>query len=253
MNYMFESYYSAEYPVMEVFCRPGIMLREGADVYKLCRFGGWDELSTRIYADLNIHYIGRRGKSSDMLISRVPVEHVEDLKGMKIRMSGVIAKGLDYLGASTVFISPDEMYTALSSGLVDGTDMSSIEEGIPTGYYEIAKYVVVPPLARVNTTVMVANMDFWNTLSEADKALMEQIFYYITGVVLPMKEEYNDTILKEQVIKDYGITFNYWDDEDQEKWGEALVASFDQFPDDPDWAEAWQLMEDYCKQMGYIS
>ena len=52
--------------------------------------------------------------------TKKPVEKIEDLKGLKIRSVGTMAKSLAIIGASPVSMPMPDVYSALSKGIIDG-------------------------------------------------------------------------------------------------------------------------------------
>ncbi len=246
--YMWLSYYGGTYPVLGLFNYP-VGLRMPADAWSLDKEGGWDELAEKVWAKLNIHFIGNSAKQSDSLVSRVPISSMDDLEGMKLRSSDLNAKAMELLGASTVFIQDAaEIYTSLASGLIDATDNYDVANYYDTGYYEVAKYWMMPPLTAVVQSTFVANMDFWNSLSSADKRLIEVAHAYATDYTRRTNDYRLDLILAE-VQAEYGVTLGYWSDADQAKWANALTEAFERHPEDPDWVEAYELLEAHCEKI----
>jgi len=246
LNWMWVAYYGETYPVLSLFNRP-IGLREPGDAWGLDKQGGWDELAQEVWAKWNIHYIGHSPKKSDALVSRVPVPTIEDLKGLKVRSLELNAEAMESLGVSTVFLPPEECYTALSSGLIDATDVYDLVTAYEVGLNEVAKYWVTPPLSAVVQSSFVANMDFWNSLSDADKHLIETSYLYAAQVNGHMLTSQIKSALAEAQAK--GVTVTQWSDADQKKWGDALAEVFERYPDDPEWTEAWELLQAYCEKI----
>lgn len=251
LNFIGEYRWMDTVPVFNLF-RTAIGVRDTQDIYKLCRFGGWQELSERLYADeFNLVYLARCAVPTDMLISRVPIPHIEDVKGLKMRSLGVSAKIFDSLGAKTLFLPPEECFTALASGLIDATDVLSVMSYYDQGWYEIAKYWVWPALHNyVAGMAFVANVDFWNSLSPGDQVLIKQTWEYIM-FRREEKTRYRERILVSKVVEEHGVTMHYWDENDLKKYGEGLLKAFERYDDDPWWSEAFELLEKYKEEMGY--
>ncbi len=236
-------------PVYNLFRTGG--LRTPEDMVLITEYGGWGDLMTRFYASMDLVYIDRRAKVSDVLISRVPIPHLKDIKDLKVRSVGLGAKAFDKLGAATTFITPEEVYSALGSGLIDATDMEDVMGYWSKGFYEVAKYWIWPPLQNaIGATAFVANEDFWDSLPDGYKTLLAIVFRHVAD---KQNREFSYKALK--VLSDvqtmYGVTVTYWDDEDLKLWSETQAEVFDRYPDDPWWSEAWDLLEQYQVDMGY--
>jgi TRAP-type mannitol/chloroaromatic compound transport system substrate-binding protein len=245
----YEGYYTEEQPVFDLFSKP-IVLRGPEDIWKLWKLGGMTELADKVYGKINIHYIARRGKSSDAMVSTKPCPQVENLKGIKFRSKGTMAEALTLLGASAIFTDPGEDYTNLSSGLIDACDPDTYYNNMMSGIHEVAKYTVYPPLTSVLTVVLLANQDFWNTLSPAEQSVMEKVWWYI-GDCENHLCQYEEKATFKKLTTEMGVTINYWNDASQKKWSDALAQTMKTVPDDPDWAEGWQLIQDYMEYVGY--
>ncbi|MBT8206171.1 MAG: TRAP transporter substrate-binding protein [Eudoraea sp.] len=103
-----------------------------------------------------------------------PIEHPDDLKGLKIRvMESVTAMDMvRSMGGSPTPISWGELYTSLQQGVVDGA-----ENNPPSFYlsrhYEVCKYYSLNE-HTFSPDVLIAGTHFWNQLSEHEKAWLEE-------------------------------------------------------------------------------
>lgn len=68
-----------------------------------------------------------------------PVTKIEDIKGMKTRVTGTMELGFDELGSSPVFMPATEAYTAMERGTVDGVTFP-FTSFTPYQIEEIANY-----------------------------------------------------------------------------------------------------------------
>ena len=73
----------------------------------------------REVADTHLLYVHAHGPG--ILATKKPVRNLEDLKGMKIRATGLSAKIVEALGAVAVGMAQPDTYEALQKGVVDGT------------------------------------------------------------------------------------------------------------------------------------
>jgi TRAP-type mannitol/chloroaromatic compound transport system substrate-binding protein len=105
---------------------------------------------------------------------RNPIESLDDLKGLKIRFSGLGGMVLNKIGASATLMAGGEIFAALEKGTLDATEysMPAIDEML--GFHKIAKYNLFPGWHQPSTsTHLLINLDKWNDLSTADQALFE--------------------------------------------------------------------------------
>lgn len=104
------------------------------------------------------------------LHSNKKVQTHEDFKGLKLRTSGAWAEIASDLGASTIVMPGAEVYTSLDRGVIDATEWGSPEINKPTGFTDIAKYVVVPGMHQPGGVLECeVNKEVWAGLSEEDQ------------------------------------------------------------------------------------
>ncbi|MEE4287119.1 MAG: TRAP transporter substrate-binding protein [Mariniphaga sp.] len=103
-----------------------------------------------------------------------PIEHPDDLAGMKIRvMNSVTAVGMvRALGGSATPISWGELYTALQSGVVDGAE-NNPPSLYTSRHYEVCKYYSLDEHTTI-PDVLVISQVIWDKLSDQEKEWIQQ-------------------------------------------------------------------------------
>ncbi|WP_366194813.1 TRAP transporter substrate-binding protein DctP [Meridianimarinicoccus marinus] len=115
------------------------------------------------------------------LHSKKPVSTLEDLQGLKMRTAGAWLEISSELGASPVTMAGGEVYTSLERGTIDATEWGSLYENVAPGFYQIAKYVVVPGVHQpVAPYELVINDSAWKALSEHDKDMVQMAAELVT-------------------------------------------------------------------------
>ena len=123
-----------------------------------------------------------------------PIEHLNDLKGMKMRTAAKYDKMMKKLGIIPVTVQFGETYTALQRGLVDGF-------GWPTlgprqwGWLDYCKYVIDIPFYTRQNTFIVFNLKTWN---ELPKAVQDKILDITIKFEPEMKAYFEKEIEKEE-------------------------------------------------------
>jgi C4-dicarboxylate-binding protein DctP len=102
-----------------------------------------------------------------------PLHHVADFKGLKMRIqsSKVLDAQMRALGAIPQVMAFSELYQALQSGVVDGT------EGVPSNFYtqkiyEVQKHMTLSYHGHLAYAVIV-NKKFWDGLPEDLRTILE--------------------------------------------------------------------------------
>ncbi len=139
--------------------------------------GGGIELAREAYAKWDIYYIGHHMYTfgGESIVSRVPIRTLDDAKGLKIRAPELLAPVWDAMGADVLTIPGAEVYTALSTGLIEASDWSSPAANFRLGYAEICPYYSRPgDYYQGGWGDLMINMDTWNELPDDLKAILEQ-------------------------------------------------------------------------------
>ncbi len=108
------------------------------------------------------------------LMRTKPVHTVDDLKGMKIRISSAISTRVaEQLGFVPISLPIGEVYQAMEKGVIDGSLLSY--ELLPARRLgEVTKSITHVPLVT-DAFFMVMNKDTWNSLSAEHKAVIDSV------------------------------------------------------------------------------
>lgn len=142
---------------------------------------------------VNAQYLGRfHNMLKFTFFSNKLIKSIDDIKGMKIRVMPLYIPFFRALGASPVTIPPDEIYTAMERGVVDGFMYVNVGPA-SWGLHEVTKYSIEPGVFQMEPATMV-NMDRWKKIPPDLQALMMEIMQdmeYIASmrnVMLEQKE-----------------------------------------------------------------
>lgn len=152
---------------------------------------------------------------------RVP----EDLKGLKIRVQDMKSQTdmLTALGGTPVAMSYGDVYTALSTGIIDGTENN--ETALTTGKHgEVCKVYSVDQHAMI-PDVMVMSAKVWNNIAPEDQEIILQCAHDATE----WHKEAWDEAVNEAITEaeDMGVEFVY--DVDKEAFREATAGMIDEY------------------------
>jgi TRAP-type mannitol/chloroaromatic compound transport system substrate-binding protein len=98
------------------------------------------------------------------MMSKKEVQNLEDIKKLKVRAAGTMAKMLHRVGVGTTFIPFAEIYQAMSRGTIDATVSGSHAENYLQNLHEVAKYMVEPDFSSAQTLEILVNLDQWNAM-----------------------------------------------------------------------------------------
>jgi TRAP-type transport system periplasmic protein len=131
-------------------------------------------------SDVKVLYLHAHGPG--LLHTKKPVKKLEDLKGMKIRATGLSAKIVKALGGVPVAMPQGGTYEALKKGVVEGT-FGPMEVLKGWKQAEVIKYTTECYSVGYTTTFFVVmNLDKWNALPADVKTVFDEVSDKYTDV-----------------------------------------------------------------------
>jgi len=165
------AYTRGKFPLTEVIDLP-LGYKSGVAATRLINLYR-SKFQPKEFDEVKVMYLHAHGPG--LLHTKKPVRRLEDLKGMKIRSTGLSAKVAAALGGVPVAMPMGDTYDSLSRGVVDGS-MSPMEalEGWKWG--EVVKYTSESFGAAYSTGFFVVmNKEKWNSLPPAVQKVIEQV------------------------------------------------------------------------------
>ena len=105
---------------------------------------------------------------------RKEINGPEDLQGLKFRMPGLGGRVLGELGVSVQNLPGGEIYQALASGAIDGTEWVGPWSDEKVGFQEIAKFYYTAGMHEPSAGLSVAtNLEVYESLTPSQKAAIE--------------------------------------------------------------------------------
>jgi TRAP-type C4-dicarboxylate transport system substrate-binding protein len=125
------------------------------------------------FDEVQVMYL--HGHGPGILHSKKPIEKLEDVKGLKIRCTGMAAKIAGALGATPVAMPMGDTYDALSRGVVDAS-MAPQEALQGWKWGEVVKYTTEDWGASYSTGMFVVmNKQKWNAIPPDLQKIIEKI------------------------------------------------------------------------------
>jgi len=124
------------------------------------------------FDNVNLKMLGATAYAAFNLYTNKPVRTVDDLKGLKLRAQGEQADTLERAGATIVWTPFMETYTALDTGLIDGS-CCSWPTILNMRFNDVVTYATRGINIGITPDINVVNMDRWNELPDDIKAAIE--------------------------------------------------------------------------------
>jgi TRAP-type mannitol/chloroaromatic compound transport system substrate-binding protein len=212
---------------------------------------GFEDMLREEAAEHGVYWATDKVYQTEM-VTKKPIESVNDLESLKIRSSGALEKFLDDAGAATSYISGAELYTALDSGIVDAAHWGAAQGAYSMSLYEVAKYHVKPSLNVAGTDVMIVSQKALDNLpdgmAEVVKEALAEQFWFRTN-----EYEHKEKVTLQKAVKEEGVQINTLPQDVQDHMMEAAQAFWDEEAKTSDnAAKAVEMVKDYLRQLGRL-
>lgn len=111
------------------------------EMYSWFYYGGGLELMKEEFKKFNI--LALPGGNTGLQMGgwfKKEIKTIDDLKGLKMRISGLGGEVMSKLGVTVTLIVPGELYTALDRGTIDALELVGPSMDYTMGFYKIAPY-----------------------------------------------------------------------------------------------------------------
>jgi len=139
------------------------------------QFHGGKELLEETFHPYNVHPISCGTISPETAgWFRNEITSVDDLQGLRFRAAGVGGEIMAEFGMSVTLLPGGELYQALETGVLDGTEFSLPTVDEQLGFYQVADYLYLPGWHQPSTNqFLYINLDTWNGLEDQSRATIE--------------------------------------------------------------------------------
>ncbi len=162
----FQSMHAGEFPagVVEIGLPGGTA--DTDELTTLFHEKGWAPILTEAYGEHGLKWLEPYIQPPVYVLTKTPINSIEDFKGLKLRAPGAYGKFLRNLGASPVSLAWGEIYTSLATGVIDGSIGSNMIDHRDGNHVEVAQYMYKLPLAGAQVLPIVVNQKAWDKLSD---------------------------------------------------------------------------------------
>jgi TRAP-type C4-dicarboxylate transport system substrate-binding protein len=182
-------------------------------------------ISPKELDDVKVLYIHAHGPG--LLSTKTPVRKLEDVRGMKIRSTGLSAKVVEALGGVPVAMPQPDTYEALQKGVVEGT-FTPIETLKGWRQAEVIDYTTQCTGVGYTTAMFVVmNLEKWNALPKNLKKVMEEVseeWVTVHGEAWDKSDEEGRTYTLRQ-----GNEIIPLSDEENRRWAEAVQPIIEEY------------------------
>ncbi|KZM44255.1 C4-dicarboxylate ABC transporter substrate-binding protein [Marinomonas sp. SBI22] len=228
MGAPFQSMHAGELPagVVEIGLPGGT--EDAGELYALFHKKGWGEVLEKAYGSQGMVWLEPYIQPPVYIITKEPIQSVEDFKGMKIRAPGAYGKFLRNLGASPVSLAWSEIYTSLATGVIDGSIGSNLIDHRDGNHVEVAKYMYPLPLAGAQVLPIVVNRGAWRKLPDDLKAAVRKATEIHAQKQLEKSRQWESEALEMMISQ--GLKWSpAASDQDKQAWAQAGSGLWDEY------------------------
>jgi TRAP-type mannitol/chloroaromatic compound transport system substrate-binding protein len=132
---------------------------------------GMLEKTREIYKKFGLFYVGPIQHDANIIHSKQPINNLDDLKGLKMRLpGGMVAEVFAEFGVAAVSLPGSDIFPALEKGTIDAADYVGPAVNWELGFSQVTKYILMGPpgvmsvYQPVDLMDLTVNLRAWNAL-----------------------------------------------------------------------------------------
>lgn len=171
------SYFAGKEPAFGLIANPVGAWSDPEQMLDFMENGGGKELMNTLMEPYGLHFIGATTPGLEAFLSKVPLEGVDDLKGLKMRApEGMVQKVFAAAGAAPVNLPGSEVFTSLDKGVIDAADYTVFSTNHAQGMHDIATHPVYPGFHSMPLVEVSINKATWDALpTDLQEALEDSV------------------------------------------------------------------------------
>lgn len=214
MGHTHPDYQMGSVPVGELEGAPylfGNLKEEMAAIY---RYGLGDIYKEAFEKRYRIKVLGFQADDCGALMFTKDVKNLNDMKGLNINVLDPYATFLNELtGASSVYMGPEELYTALSRNVIQGVEYGGAKAMFDMSLHEVTKSFLLPRHQVAYFPFYFINKRAWEKLPANQQSILVNAVQANTVYMASFYAEKEQEALKTMADK-HGIKVNHLPEED---------------------------------------
>lgn len=168
------SYFSGKDPAFGLIANPVGAWSDPQEMFDFMSKGGGNALMNEMLEPYGLHFIGATTPGLEAFVSKVPIDTVDGLKGLKLRApEGLVQQVFAAAGAAPVNLPGSEVFTALDKGVIEAADYSAFSTNQAQGLNDIALHPIYPGFHSMPLVEISMNKGKWDALPAEIKTAFE--------------------------------------------------------------------------------
>ena len=212
------SYFTGKDPAFALIGNPVGAYSSPEELRAFFDDGGGTELYNEIVEPYGVHFIGPAAQTPESVPSKIPIDSVEDLQGVKMRApEGMVQSAFADAGASPVNLPQSEIFTSLDKGVISAADATTLATNHSMGLHDVAKHPIYPGFHSLPLNEVSITLSTWESMSEEDRQLLtDAVAQYAVDLAATMRER--DEAVAEELRASDDVTLHAWSEEEKRKF-----------------------------------
>ncbi|QFT70322.1 Lactate-binding periplasmic protein precursor [Labrenzia sp. THAF35] len=247
------SYFAGKDPAFGLIANPVGAWASPDQMFTFMYDGGGKDLMNELVEPYGLHFIGATTPGLEAFVSKVPLNGVDDLKGLKMRApEGLVQQVFAAAGAAPVNLPGSEVFTALDKGVIDAADYSVFSTNQAQGMHDVAPNPVYPGFHSMPLVEISMNKAKWDALPDDLKtALEESVRDFANAQVAALAE--SDQKAVEEAKASGKVTVTDWSPEERAKFRSIATGEWAKVAERSDNAQkVYDVLTSYLKENGLM-
>ncbi|WP_415150250.1 TRAP transporter substrate-binding protein DctP, partial [Marinobacter psychrophilus] len=222
---------------------------------------GMLEKTREIYKKFGLFYVGPIQHDANIIHSKQPINSLDDLKGLKMRLpGGMVAEVFAKFGVAAVSLPGSDIFPALEKGTIDAADYVGPAVNWELGFSQVTKYILMGPpgimsvYQPVDLMDLTVNLRAWNALDPKLQQIVEdEVRIYSQKHYLAIQKRNIEAMEKFETA---GTTVTRLSQEDLQEFRRAAIPIWYSWANkDEDAREIFDMQLEYMMNdtVGYIT
>lgn len=215
--------------------------------------GGGNELVTELLAPYGVTHLGSSTTGLEAFVSKIPLDGVEDLKGLKLRApEGLVQTVFAAAGASPVNLPGSEVFTSLDKGVIQAADYTVLSTNDEQGLHKIATHPVYPGFHSLPLINISLNTGKYNKLPNNLQAILKtSVIEFSRDIVSTLKLK--DLVVLAKIKKDPSITIHDWSSVERNKFRSIAQGEWKEFAKkSPNAQKVFETLSSFLSKNGML-
>lgn len=247
------SYFTGKDPAFALIGNPVGAYSSPEELRAFFTEGGGTDLYNEILNPYGVQFIGPAAQTPESVPSKVPIDSVEDLQGVKIRApEGMVQTTFAAAGASPVNLPQSEVFTSLDKGVISAADATTLATNDSMGLHDVAKHPIYPGFHSLPLNEVSINKATWDEMSPEDQQILtDSVAWYADELATRIRAR--DEAVAEELRASGDVTLHAWSEEEKKKFRQIAQEQWEAFAQQSENAQkVYEALSSYLQSRGLL-